>query len=110
MKRVLCLCGVEEYVEGRVIQPDDAVIAINWSYNDDYAQVIMNNITSTEIIHVGQYITAQAMWYSLEAVHESKGHQTILSIIQNLFHTKADEDLDMNSHLNHLKQYWERLN
>ena len=50
------------------------------------------------------------MWDSLETVHKSKGHQTIVSIIQNLFHMKADEDSDINGHLNQLKQYWERIN
>ena len=111
MKRVLRLCGIEEYVEGKIIRPNDAESADNWRYNDNYAQVvIMNNITSTEIIHVGQCSTSQAMWESLEAVHESKGHQTIVSIIRNLFHTKADEDSDINGHLNQLKQYWERIN
>ena len=46
----------------------------------------------------------------LDAVHESKGHQTIVSIIRNLFHTKADENSNINDHLNQLKQYWERIN
>ena len=111
MKRVLRLCGIEEYVEGKIIRPNNAESTDNWWYNDNYAQVvIMNNITSTEIIHVGQCSTSQAMWDSLEAVHESKGHQTIVSIIWNLFHMKVDEDSDINGHLNQLKQYWERIN
>ena len=50
------------------------------------------------------------MWDNLEAVHESKGHQTIVSIIRNLFHTKADEDSNISEHLNQLKIYWERIN
>ena len=43
-------------------------------------------------------------------IHESKGHQTIVSIIRNLFNAKADDELDMNKHLTKLKQYWERIN
>jgi hypothetical protein len=62
------------------------------------------------MVHVGQCDTAKGMWDNLEAVHESKGHQTIVSIIRNLFHTKADETSDINEHLNQLKIYWERIN
>ena len=111
MKRVLRLCGIEAYAAGKVDIPWDAKGADNWTFNDTYAQVIItNNISSTEMVHVSQCTTAQAIWESLEAVHESKGHQTIVSIIRNLFHTKAEEDSDINEHLNKLKQYWERIN
>ena len=96
---------------GNIARPDDheEQNVANWEFNDNYAQVIItNNITSTAMVHVGQCTTAQAMWESLEAVHESKGHQTIVSIIRNLFHTSAEENI--NDHLNQLKQYWERIN
>jgi len=102
---------VESYAEGKIPQPSDAKSAEDWKFNDNYAQVIiMNNITSTEMVHVSQCMTAKAMWDSLEAVHESKGHQTIVSIIRNLFHTRADEESNITEHLNQLKQYWERIN
>jgi len=111
MKRILRLCCVEEYVEGIIECPTDAEGVKNWKYNDNYAQVvIINNITSTEMVHINRSRTAKSMWDNLEAVHESKGHQTIVSIIRNLFHTKADEETNINEHLNQLKQYWERIN
>ena len=111
MRRVLRLCGVEAYVEGRIELPADTKGAENWEFNDNYAQVmIANNIASTEMVHVSQCRTAKNMWENLEAVHESKGHQTIVSIIRNLFHTKAEEDSNISEHLNQLKQYWERIN
>jgi hypothetical protein len=82
MRRVLRLCEVDAYVEGKIDRPDDAKNAANWKFNDNYAQImIINNITSTEMVHVGQCDTAKGMWDNLEAVHESKGHQTIVSII-----------------------------
>jgi hypothetical protein len=93
MKRVLRLCGVNAYAEGTVEIPTDAKGVEDWEYNDNYAQImIINNVTSTEMVHVSQCNTAKAVWDSLEAVHETKGHQTIVSIIRNLFHTKAEED------------------
>jgi hypothetical protein len=103
MKRTLRLCGVEGYARGSIEKPIEPISAENWEFNDNYAQVvIINNITSTEMVHTSQCITAKAMWDNLEAVHESKGHQTIVSIIRNLFHTKAEEDSNISDHLNQL--------
>jgi hypothetical protein len=111
MRRVLRLCGVEAYAEGKVMKPVDAKGIENWKFNDNYAQcIILNNLEETEMVHVSQCVTAKAIWESLDAVHESKGHQTIVSIIRNLFHTKAEEDSNINEHLNQLKKYWERIN
>ena len=111
MRRVLQLCEVEEYVDGHVPRPGDALEARNWDWNDNYAQVIiMNNISQNEMVHVGQCKTANSMWNSLEAVHESKGHQTIIAIIRNLFHTIATDNTNINNHLGKLKSYWERIN
>ena len=111
MKRILRLCGVEGYAEGTIKRPDSAPDADNWDYNDNYAQIlIVNNVAQTEMIHVGQSVTAHAVWSNLEAVHESKGHQTITAIIRNLFRTTAEEDANISEHLNTLKTYWERIN
>jgi hypothetical protein len=112
MKRVLRYCRIEEYVAGTIYRPEDDIdSAENWDYNDNYAQMmIVNNIASTQMVHIGQCKNAKAMWDSLEAVHESKGHQTIVSVIRNLFHTHATEDDNISDHLNKLKEYWERIN
>ena len=72
--------------------------------------MIINNITSPETVHTSLCQTAKAMWESLEAVHETKGHQTIVPIIQNLFHTKEDENSNIGECLNLLKKYWECIN
>jgi hypothetical protein len=93
MKRVFRYCRVEEYITGTIYRPEedeDVVGTKNWDYNDNYAQMmIVNNITSSEMVHIGQCSNAKAMWDNLEAVHESQGHQTIVSVIRNLFHTHA---------------------
>jgi gag-polypeptide of LTR copia-type len=89
MRRILRLCGVEGYAEGKIGKPGDTEGAEIWNFNDNYAQVIiMNNILSTETVHVDQCETAKAMWDNLDAVHESKGHQTIYSIIRIYFTQK----------------------
>lgn len=114
MKRVFRYCRVEEYITGTIYRPEedeDVVGAKSWDYNDNYAQMmIVNNITSSEMVHIGQCANAKAMWDNLEAVHESKGHQTIVSVIWNLFHTHASEDDNISNHLNKLKEYWECIN
>ena len=108
MKRALHLCGIEDYAYGKIKRPDDPIQANNWDYNDNYAQfVILNNITSTEMLNVGKCPMAYAIWQSLEAMHETKGHQTIIGIICNLFRTIAEEDTNISKHLNALKSYWE---
>ena len=51
--------GFEAYAEGTIQQPDDSVGASNWDYNDNYAQfIIVNNISVTEMVHIGQCKTA----------------------------------------------------
>jgi hypothetical protein len=61
--------------------------------------------------HVGQCETARAMWSGLEAVHDSKGHQTLatMRLIKDLFLTSAEENADISEHLSKLKSYWERI-
>ena len=111
IKRVFRLCGVEGYADGTITRPDSGESAEAWDHNDNYTQLlIVHNLSSSQIVHVGQNTTASAIWQSLEAVHESKGHQTIIAIVRNLFQTKADEETNITEHLNHLKIYWERIN
>jgi hypothetical protein len=50
------------------------------------------------------------MWANLVAMHKSKGHQTTIFYMCNLFHTTAKEGDNVTEHLNKLKQYWEKLN
>jgi hypothetical protein len=110
IKRVLHLCSVEGYSTGTVEHPDNPLGAKIWDYNDNYTQVIIvNNISSTEMVHISQCNTVSAMWNSLEAVHETKGHQTTIGVLHNLFCIIADDDTDMNLHLSKLKTYWERM-
>lgn len=110
MKRVLRLCGAEKYAAGTIVKPKDPMPMDSkiWEYNDNYAQVIIvSNISSMEMVHISQCDNAHAMWTSLEAVHEAKGHQTIIAVIRNLFHTIAEENANINKHLNKLLHYWE---
>ena len=111
IKRAFCLCGVEGYANRTIKRPEDAEQVSNWDYNDNYAQfVIVNNIALSEMVHIGQCLTAHDIWLNLEAVHESKGHQMAIAITWNLFHQVAEENTNVIEHLSTLKTYWERLN
>ena len=62
------------------------------------------------MMNISHLNTAHEMWTSLEAVHESQGHQYAIALMQSLFHTIADEGDDIVEHLNKLKEAWEKLN
>ena len=111
MKLALRLCGLEGYADGSIKCPDDPVKAKYWAYNDSRAQfIIVNNISSSEMVNTTQCSTTHKMWLSLEAVHEEKSHHTIVMNIHNLLHTSADENTNISDHLTTLKTYWERIN
>ena len=80
MELILHLCGVAKYVEGKAQCPSDTDQATSWDYNDDYTKVLIsNNISSSQVIHVKKCTTSCAMWDSLKAIHESKGHETTIT-------------------------------
>ena len=111
MKPILCLCSISKYIEGVIQCPTDPKQQSNWDYNDNYAQVLIeNNILSSQNIHMSPCETSCAMWGSLEAVHESKGHEATIAIMRNLFHTIAGKDTNIVKHLNTVKEAWECMN
>jgi hypothetical protein len=87
----LGVCGIEDYTDGKIPRPENAQEDSNWDFNDNYAKEIIVNI---------------------EAVHESKGNQTMITmrLIKDLFRTSAEENADISEHLSKLKSCWERIN
>ena len=61
-------------------------------------------------MNISHLVTACEMWTSLEAVHESRGHQYAIALMCSLFHTITDKGDDIVEHLNKLKEAWEKLN
>jgi hypothetical protein len=111
MNPIFNLCDIEGYIDGQIPCPANSTQAKNWHFNDNYSKlIIMNNITSLQMIHIGECKTAHLMWASLQAVHEARGHLTIMSIMHNLFHTIAGDNTNIIEHLTQMKVYWERLN
>jgi hypothetical protein len=110
MKRGLSVSGFEGYADGSIKRPANPIEAGNWDHNDMFTQFILtNNVMSSEIVHIRQCKTTHAMWQSLEVIHESKDHQTIIAIIRNMLHIAAEDNTNLNEHLTMLKTYWDRI-
>jgi hypothetical protein len=114
MKRVFKNCDIIGYIDGSIIRPEDdefPVGASNWDKNDTWAQqVIIQNVTSSQMNHVGSKDTAEMMYSALSDTHENKAHQTVNHLQTLLYETKATESDDLLKHFDTLKSYRDRLN
>jgi hypothetical protein len=111
MKLTLCICGLEGYAEGVIKCPKVPLAAKHWDFDDSRAQfIIINNVTSSQMVHIGLCSTTQKMWLNLEAIHKAKSHHSAIANICNLLCVVADEDTNIGDHLMTLKTYWERVN
>ena len=114
MRRVFYNCDINEYVTGAIKRPDEAIDcmgALNWDKNDSWAQqIIIHNVTSTQINHVGSKSTAEEMFSALSVTHDNKVHQTINHIQCLLYRTKLLDAEDLLKHLDTLKSYRDRIN
>ena len=114
MMSLLALCEVESYVLREILQPSreqDPVGHDNWKKNNNYAKhLITQNVADEPLVHIQHHSSSHTAWRNLETIYEDKGQETAIAIIQNLWHTTAEEDEDINEHLTNLKKYWERFN
>ena len=111
MLRALRYYKVESYVLGMIPHPEDTTSSENWEHNDNFTQLVIKyNVTASDMTHIGQCTTSDAMWRSLWAIYESTGHSTIAAIMRNLFQTSVAENGNVIEHLTQMKQYQECLN
>jgi transposase InsO family protein len=111
MKRALRHYQLQSYADGTLPCPNTLFDARNWEHNDNFAQmIIMTNIEQNQSIHISQCDTAHAMWMNLEAVHESKGNQTAMAIMRNIWGHCAGDNDNIPEHITTLKTHWDRLN
>ena len=111
MKRVLINSDITGYITGATRRPnevDDLEGARNWDNNDSWAQqVIIHNVTSSQMTHDGSKNKAEAMYSALSVTHENKAHQTVNHI---QCQTKAQSGDDLLKHLDTLKSYRDHIN
>ena len=95
MRRVFYNCDINEYVTGEVKHPNEAIDPIgthNWDKTDSWVQqIIIHNVTSTQMNHIRLKSSAEEMFSALSVTHDNKAHQTINPIQSLLYETKLLE-------------------
>src|SRR6267142_5462906 len=106
--------GAEEYVTSNVTQLDKSLnprAARNWTFNNAFTKVIItNNIASSQKVHISHCKTAREMWQNLTTVHESKGHQTLIAFMRNIYRCNAEDGDNIVEHITKLKGWCEWIN
>jgi gag-polypeptide of LTR copia-type len=114
MLRLAAICEIAQYLLGKVTRPDistDPIDYSNWGYNDSNTCYLLSvNVDEGPLIYIERKTTSYNMWQSLLNVYETKSHQTIVAVIQNLFHSTATDQDNILDHVITLKKYWECIN
>ena len=78
MRRVFYNCDINEYVTGEIKCPNEAIDPVgthNWDKNDSWVQqIIIHNVTSTQMNHVRSKLSAEEMFSALSVTHDNKAH------------------------------------
>jgi hypothetical protein len=114
MNRVFTNCDITGYVDGtilRVAPEQDGIGARNWVKNDSWAQqVIMDNVSTTQMNHIHLKRTEHTMYEGLASTHEDMAFYTVNNI-ENLLQTaKATDSDDLLKHLDTLKGLRDSMN
>ena len=114
MKRVFINCDITWYVTGEITHPneyEDPDGTCNWDKNDTWAQqVIIHNVTASQMNHVGSKDTAEEMYSALLVTHDNMAHQTVNYLQNQLYETKSHDGEDLLKHLDILKSYCDCIN
>ena len=78
MRWVFYNYDINEYVIGDIKRPNEAIDSIgtlNWDKNNSWAQqIIMHNVTFSQMNQVGSKLSAEEMFFALSVTHENKAH------------------------------------
>src|SRR3984957_9667133 len=103
MNRVFTSCDITGYIDGtiqRVAPEQDGIGARNWVKNDTWAQqVIMDNVSATQMNHIRLKRTAHAMYQGLASTHEDMVFYTVNNIKNLLQTAKVTDSDDLLKHL-----------
>src|SRR6267154_3276492 len=114
MNHVFTNCDITGYIDGTILQvvpEQDGIGARNWVKNDSWAQqVIMDNVSTTQMNHIRSKRTAHTMYEGLASTHEDVVFYTVNNI-ENLLQTaKATDSDDLLKHLYTLKGLCDHMN
>jgi hypothetical protein len=114
MKQVFINCEITGYTNGTVKCPEasiDLSSVCNWDRNDTWAQqIIIDNVTSSQMNHVRSKMSAEVMYLVLSMTHESKAHQTVNHIQCLLYEMKAITGTNILKHMDTLKSHCDCIN
>ena len=114
MRQVFYNCDINGYVTGDIKCPNEAINPIgtlNWDKNDFWVQqIIMHNVTSSQMNHIRSKLSAEEMFAALSVTHDNKVHQTVNHIKCLLYETKLLDADDLLKHLDILKSYHDCIN
>ena len=114
MIRIFFHCKIMGYIDGSIACPNvhaDPEGADNWTSNDFWAQqIIMNNVTDSQLTHIKSKYTAKGMYTVLSDTHENKAHLSVTYLHTSLYQLRAKEDDDLLKHLDDLKVLRDRAN
>src|ERR1700728_1620878 len=114
MNRVFTNCDITGYIDGTIPQvapEQDSIGARNWVKNNSWAQqVIMDNVSTTQMNHIRSKRTVHAMYEGLASTHEDMAFYTVNNIKNLLQTAKATNSDDLLKHLDTLKGLRDRMN
>ena len=112
--RVFFNCNIIGYVGGDVKHPNENIDpegTCSWDKNDSWVhQIIIHNVTSSQMNHVRSKTSANKMFSALSVTHKNKAHQTINHIHCLSYKTKLLNADDLLKHLDILKSYHDCIN
>ena len=78
MRWVFYNCDINGYITGDIKHPNEAINPVgahSWDKNDSWAQqIIMHNVTSSQMNHVRLKLSAEEMFSALSITHNNKVH------------------------------------
>ena len=114
MRQVFYNCDITGYITGDIKCPNEVIDSVgtwNWDKNNSWAQqIIMHNVTSSQMNHVGSKSSAEEMFSALLVTHKNKVHQTVNYIQCLLYKTKLLNTDNLLKHLDTLKSYCNCIN
>jgi len=110
MTSILKLQNVYGLINGTIPKPDnDPTAFAEWEQKDLVAQVLIkNNLSDEQMVHVDQdtVTTAAAMWQSLHAVHETRGHSAIMAAKRTFYGMRAADDVNIPKHIAEMRRQY----
>ena len=103
-----------DYVDRKIKCPHhniDKGSVKNWTWNDAHmCFIIVNNLASSQLIHVKEYKSSHQMWTNLVMIHQVQGACKGMNYMNMLFKSMAEKGANIPEHLHMMKEIWLHMN